>query len=311
MISNAIIFATGPVDIYIVLVSPEAPSDQTLDNFVNQGVAAGSAKPRPLEAPPANRLRIEVHDNGPGVPLASRLTVMNRFVKLQDGIGLGLGLPTVESLSKILKGACGMTDRIDGNTGCVFWVDVPVNGCEPQCFTRVEETRPVIKATEIRRCLVADDVGMNVTLAAKMLKKINYVPDKAYDGVGLLEKLMGHDADSYDFVLTDLHMPNKDGFAAVQEFRRFEDEKEIPKSKRKLVFGWSANDSPGTVRRCIDCGMNGVVPKPCEEGVILAKLREHRSFHPPSDAEEEEEEDPAHRTGMNGNTDQSVAERPQ
>jgi signal transduction histidine kinase len=72
---------------------------------------------------------LEVHDRGPGVPVADRERVFERFVRLADGRsrnpeGSGLGLAIVAEIVRRHDGAVSVHDRPGG--GAVFRLELPV-----------------------------------------------------------------------------------------------------------------------------------------------------------------------------------------
>jgi signal transduction histidine kinase len=71
--------------------------------------------------------RLEVEDNGPGVPEAIRPRMFEQFVSGDPGRGgVGLGLATVKRLAEGHGGACG--HRPAEPRGSVFWVELPLAG---------------------------------------------------------------------------------------------------------------------------------------------------------------------------------------
>ena len=70
-------------------------------------------------------LRLYVKDTGPGIPVADRERIFERFVKLNDFIqGMGLGL----SVSRMLAyriGASLVVESEEGR-GSIFWIDLPL-----------------------------------------------------------------------------------------------------------------------------------------------------------------------------------------
>lgn len=72
-------------------------------------------------------LRIEVHDQGPGIPESLRAEVFEEFRRLDDGVaddrGAGLGLAIVERLGRLLGHCIGLRSRL--GIGSVFSVTVP------------------------------------------------------------------------------------------------------------------------------------------------------------------------------------------
>ncbi len=76
----------------------------------------------------AGHLRIEVHDQGPGIPEALQREIYEEFRRLQDGDGsdrgAGLGLTIVERLGRVLDHPIGLRSQL--GRGSVFWVRVPL-----------------------------------------------------------------------------------------------------------------------------------------------------------------------------------------
>lgn len=73
-------------------------------------------------------LRIEVHDQGPGIPEALQREVFEEFRRLDEGRaddrGAGLGLAIVERLGRLLGHEIGLRSQL--GRGSVFWVCVPL-----------------------------------------------------------------------------------------------------------------------------------------------------------------------------------------
>lgn len=75
-----------------------------------------------------NRLRIEVRDNGPGIPLEEQQNIFREFVQLANTArdrskGLGLGLAIVDRLTKLLKHHLDL--RSAPQRGSTFAIEVP------------------------------------------------------------------------------------------------------------------------------------------------------------------------------------------
>ena len=73
-----------------------------------------------------DRVRIEVADNGPGLPAGAEELVFESFRRgadRPDG-GLGIGLATVKRLAEAHRGRVGV--RNTPGRGCTFWIELPV-----------------------------------------------------------------------------------------------------------------------------------------------------------------------------------------
>ena len=78
----------------------------------------------------ADRVRIEVRDNGPGIESKHRARVFERFYRADPGRsrdmgGTGLGLSIVKRLAEAMEGEVGMTPNLPH--GSVFWVTLPAS----------------------------------------------------------------------------------------------------------------------------------------------------------------------------------------
>ena len=80
-----------------------------------------------------NLVRIEVEDNGPGLPPALEQTIFNPFVRAKTDLtpGFGLGLATVKKAAEAHGGKVGV--RSVPGKGCLFWFELPTreSGAEP------------------------------------------------------------------------------------------------------------------------------------------------------------------------------------
>ena len=80
------------------------------------------------------QLRIEVHDQGPGIPESLQREIFEEFHRLGEGHdedrGAGLGLAIVERLGKLLGHEIGLRSQL--GRGSVFWVCVPLAQAAPQ-----------------------------------------------------------------------------------------------------------------------------------------------------------------------------------
>jgi signal transduction histidine kinase len=75
-------------------------------------------------------LKIEVIDEGCGVPEASLARMFDRFYRSPGAKspGLGLGLYITRSLVEMLGGRVEARNRVDGQSGLVVTLHVPVQG---------------------------------------------------------------------------------------------------------------------------------------------------------------------------------------
>jgi signal transduction histidine kinase len=116
---------------------PSVNADPGLMHSVLQNLVSNALKfARPEVAPTvrvssrrtADGWRIEVSDDGMGIPESERDAVFTMFTRLTDAPGHGIGLTTVAQIIAAHGGSCGVdqpTDQPEGIGSC-FWFELPV-----------------------------------------------------------------------------------------------------------------------------------------------------------------------------------------
>jgi len=113
--------------------------------------------------------------------------------------------------------------------------------------------------------LIADDQADNLTLLARYLENEGYGYIKAKDGVEALEKVR---SELPDLVLLDINMPNKDGFAVLEEMRSDPAIQHIP-----VIILTAARLDPTEMQSGLNMGADDYVTKPFDRRELLARIR--------------------------------------
>jgi CheY-like chemotaxis protein len=115
------------------------------------------------------------------------------------------------------------------------------------------------------RVLFAEDDPAAQLIVRTLLEKHGYVMVLTRNGG---EALARFQAEPFDLVLTDLHMPEMDGVALTDALRSLEADTGV----HVPIIGVSANTKPGDREQCLAVGMDGFVPKPILPRVMLAEI---------------------------------------
>ena len=229
---------------------------------------------------PRLRLRLEVLDTGPGVPLDQRGNVFHDFVRLErtggdsppaDGFGLGLAIST--GIVEAMGGRIGVDDNPEavaaGATGARFWVELPVEAAELPAAEA--PAPPVAPGQEVRlKVLVVDDVPTNRLVARALLERAGHRAELVAGGVEAMEAVSAaaRAGEPFDLVLLDLAMPGMDGLEATRRLRALPEGEGREVAVVALTAGVFDSDNAA----CLEAGMTGYLPKPVTREALLAEL---------------------------------------
>jgi signal transduction histidine kinase/DNA-binding response OmpR family regulator len=105
------------------------------------------------------------------------------------------------------------------------------------------------------RILLAEDNVFNQKVALGMLRKLGHDVTLASNGVEAVEL---YSKNSFDLVMTDIQMPEMDGFQATEFIRKQQEKSGI----RIPIVAMTAHAMQGDRERCLDAGMDDYVSKP-------------------------------------------------
>jgi two-component system chemotaxis response regulator CheY len=112
--------------------------------------------------------------------------------------------------------------------------------------------------------LIVDDFSTMRRIVRNLLKEIGYLnADEAEDGVVALQKLRGQ---SFDFVVSDLNMPNMNGFELLHQIRQ------DPQLKRLPVLLVTAEAKKEDIITAAQAGASGYIVKPFTRATLEEKI---------------------------------------
>jgi CheY-like chemotaxis protein len=168
-----------------------------------------------------DRLKLKFSDNGMGMPEDLRQKIFEPFFSTKGVHGTGLGLSV--SYSIIERHAGSISVISEPGKGTSFMIDLPVAVTEESS----DEVETISGDVPSLRILVVDDeLPVRETLA----EMLTAVRQEA------LQKMRQH---TFDFVFTDLAMPEMDGWETARFIR-----KDWPDVKIVLVTGYGPNTTP-------------------------------------------------------------------
>jgi CheY-like chemotaxis protein len=230
---------------------------------------------------------ISIRDHGKGIPQEEMSRLFGEFVQLEVSMqkdrnygassgdekfvgqssGSGLGLNLVMKFISRMNGHIWVTNCEDGG-GAMFTFCFP-RGEQSLCdddSSRGDSRQ--LQALELSKedansfhVLVVDDSVINLKVLQQMLVRlgVNKI-HTASDGRKALEYLKGVEARGFDLpnvILSDVNMPNMDGYEMMRGVRAIAQYDFPPKA-----MACSADWTRETEERCIKAGFDGVLRKP-------------------------------------------------
>lgn len=172
---------------------------------------------RLLEAAPGRYLKVEVLDDGPGIPPEVRDKVFEPFFTTKDsGEGTGLGLSTVYSIVKSHDGFIDLESKV--GEGTCFKIYLPLAEVDEEPSAPEQEELPPLESGQGEGILIIDDEEYVVDSLKETLREAGYRPLVAQSGEDALA-LIEERAEEIDAVVTDLMMPGLDGHEVIRTIR--------------------------------------------------------------------------------------------
>lgn len=260
--------ASGEGDVDATLALDETRLRQILLNLLANALkftAEGEVTARLTAGPAPGQLRFEVTDTGIGIAPEVQARLFQRFSQGDSSIsrsygGTGLGLAISKALIGRMGGEIGVESQL--GQGARFWIELtaePAAEAEPA-------TVPAPKTATDRaaRVLLVDDHPMNRELGKALLTLAGCDVVTADDGAQALEAVQ---ADSFDLVLMDVHMPRMDGLTATRAIRA------LPGPLAAIpIIALSADVLPEQIARCRAAGMDDHVAKPIRREDLIAAV---------------------------------------
>ncbi len=223
----------------------------------------GTLSLRSSYEPEREAVRLEVGDDGPGIPEAVRAKIFDPFFTTKAaGKGTGLGLTVAYAIAQEHGGVISTLPGAEGGT--TFVLELPVGGLSVRRHEPMpQKVLPAVpKGT--RALVIEDEAALGDAVAAALADE-GFRPDRAEDGAEALRKVSER---HYDVIICDLKMPRVDGMSFFREVSA-----KMPLIGRRLIF--VTGDVAGTdAERFLEDSGCRWIPKPFRLREIVQLARE-------------------------------------
>lgn len=234
-----------------------------------------------LEGEDGKQLSLLVKDTGPGMSLSQAKALFEPFVQADSTVsrqfgGTGLGLSISRRLARLLGGEV-LLDWTELGRGSHFRVLLPL--VEAEGATEISslsmlrmEPRRVAIASQVallgQRILLAEDGPDNQRLIRFFLQKSGAEVEVAENGAVALRRLQEAERDGspFDLLLTDMQMPEMDGYTLTRRLRQANNA--IP------IVALTAHAMAEDRKRCMDAGCSDYTTKPVDRQHLIETCRQ-------------------------------------
>jgi CheY-like chemotaxis protein len=188
-----------------------------------------------------------------------RQKIFEPFFSTKGAHGTGLGLSVSYSIIERHEGLISVSSEL--GKGTVFTIDLPL---KVRDISKVDELTPKDDVSSLKILVVDDEMPVRETLA-EMLLAASHRVETAEGGQQAIQKLKSK---TFDFVFTDLAMPEMDGWETARAIRS-----QWPEVKIVLVTGYGPTAAPPEGE---DDLVDGIIGKPfnfSQVSSILESLR--------------------------------------
>lgn len=266
-------FSTGFSGTDVVVSGDKGHLQQIINNLLSNAVKFTREGSVRLEAEyRKGELHFSVHDTGSGMDGTETERIFTAFERLENARGIsgsGLGLAICSRLASQMGGSIRVESR--KGEGSSFTVLLPLAPADGKSLLETEKLSPDLRMEGTRVLLLDDDVRQ-LGIVKGMLERHRAACDCCRDSSELVSRLRENE---YDVLLTDIQMPETDGFAVLELLRH----SNIRQAKAIPVIALTARMDDD--REYLSRGFAGCIRKPftmesLTEGVaeVVGKTRD-------------------------------------
>ncbi len=218
-------------------------------------------------------VKIEIRDTGPGIPAEELNRIFDRYYRATDNRstpteGNGIGLSLVKELIRLMKGRIEVESKLGhGTTFTVYLPGSRRTASNGTTFPIEEASKPGSSGSEsasAKATVLLIDDNEDVLLYLTSCLEMDYHVIYATNGQAGLEKAL---MEVPDLVVSDVMMPEKDGYQLVQELRNDDRTSHIP------ILLLTARVDMESRLRGLEYGADAYLVKPFESRELTIRLR--------------------------------------
>ncbi|MEK8019784.1 MAG: two-component regulator propeller domain-containing protein [Candidatus Parabeggiatoa sp.] len=212
-------------------------------------------------------LYFKIEDTGVGISPENLERIFEPFKQVgeqaRQAKGTGLGLAISKNLVELMGGQLRVSSQINVGTQFGFELALPVVNYQ---IAQVTLQQIIGVKGESPKILVVDDNVDNQAVLVDLLSPLCFNVKPANNGRDGLEKALRWQP---DVIITDLIMPEMDGFELIRQLRQ------SPVLKNKVIIVTSASTYEEDKKKSLAVGSDAFLPKPIPTETLFEQLQQH------------------------------------
>jgi CheY-like chemotaxis protein len=215
---------------------------------------------------------ITCQDTGRGIKAESISRLFDKFDRLDverntTAEGTGLGLAITKKMIEMMGGKINVSSQF--GVGSIFMVAIPQKIskiAKPEGEDELSDTARLANSNfdlGKRRILIVDDNNLNIKVATKALKDLNFELDSCNSGQECLDRFKA--GEHYDLILMDIMMPVMSGETTLHTLQQ-------SPAFTTPVIALTADAVAGAQEKYISAGFVDYIAKPFSRDQIKGKL---------------------------------------
>ncbi|MEH2072809.1 MAG: ATP-binding protein [Nostoc sp.] len=237
--------------------------------FTDEGEVTFRVQTHQLETS-TYQIRFEIEDTGVGISPAGLTKIFQPFEQVGDtkkqGEGTGLGLAISQQIVTLMGSNLNVESQV--GKGSTFWFEVELPEAK-EWATSLQTTKQGrilgFEGSKLK-VLVVDDRWENRSVVVSLLEPLGFeviAVSNGREGLAMAQEIHP------DLIITDLMMPEMNGYEMLQQLRQIPELKNVPAiASSASVFESNQNES-------ITAGANAFLPKPVEAPALLKLLEKY------------------------------------
>lgn len=206
-------------------------------------------------------VRYRISDTGIGMSEEFVDHIFEEFSQEDHGArtqykGTGLGMAITKKYVDLMDGTISVESK--KGVGSTFTVELPMEITDACEVKKIDYAVGKVDLTGLK-VLLAEDNELNAEIAIVQLEELGMQITRASDGDEVVTIFTDNPPGTFDIILMDIMMPNKNGYEATNVIRNLQNR---PDGKAIPIIAMTANAFAEDVQASLDAGMNGHLSKP-------------------------------------------------